>query len=89
MKSGRSKAMAPRALASLAPAIRRKAGTDRHSGGTALAIPYAVMLNLFQHPFRRPDQSLKARWMLKQVQHDECYKCSAGDYSETPKVDRS
>jgi hypothetical protein len=28
------------------------------------------MLNLFQHPFRRLDLSLKARWMLKQVQHD-------------------
>jgi AcrR family transcriptional regulator len=30
-----------------------------------------VMLNLFQHPFRRRDLSLKPRWMLKQVQHDD------------------
>jgi hypothetical protein len=30
-----------------------------------------VMLNLFQHPISRRDLSLKARWMLNQVQHDD------------------
>ena len=31
----------------------------------------AVTLNLFQGPFRLSSSGLAARWMLKQVQHDE------------------
>jgi hypothetical protein len=30
-----------------------------------------VTLNLFQGPFRLSSSDLAARWMLKQVQHDE------------------
>ena len=36
-----------------------------------LAIRHAVTLNLFQGPFRLSSSGLAARWMLKQVQHDE------------------
>jgi hypothetical protein len=32
---------------------------------------YTVTLNLFQGPFRLSNSGLAARWMLKQVQHDE------------------
>jgi hypothetical protein len=37
----------------------------------SLTITHTVTLNLFQGPFRLSSSGLAARWMLKQVQHDE------------------
>jgi hypothetical protein len=36
-----------------------------------LANSHTVTLNLFQGPFIRSSSGCAARWMLKQVQHDE------------------
>jgi hypothetical protein len=36
-----------------------------------LANSHTVTLNLFQGPFSLSSSSRAARWMLKQVQHDE------------------
>jgi hypothetical protein len=36
-----------------------------------LLVTHIVTLNLFQGPFILSSSGLAARWMLKQVQHDE------------------
>jgi hypothetical protein len=43
----------------------------RHALSTTAATTIAVTLNSFQGPFIHSRSGFAARWMLKQVQHDE------------------